>query len=254
MCYTRTCAGAIRAFAIGRRLPYQKGGVIMGEFANIFRNLDWFMLVDILLRVVPILLSLTVHELAHGLMAFALGDDTAKQQRRLSLNPLRHVDPVGFIMLLVFRFGWAKPVPVNMNNFKRPKFGMALTAFAGPLSNFLFAALILLFQVPLIQLWLADGARHYIAVTLFNTASISVFLGLFNLLPVPPLDGSKIVFSVLGDRLHAKLMHYERFGIFFLMALIFFTGLTDHLLHAMNVVFEWIRGLTEAPSIWLFDR
>ena len=232
----------------------------MNEFATIWQGLDWSVLIRMLLSVVPILICLTIHELAHGLTAYALGDDTAKQMGRLTLNPIRHIDPMGFLMLLVFRFGWAKPVPVNMGNFQRPKFGMAITALAGPLSNFLLAALILLFQVPLARLQDAGGIGGQVAELMVLTAVISIFLGLFNLLPIPPLDGSKVLFSFLRDTRYYWLMRYESYGIFFLFGLIFLGGfiipggVTGHIWNVMNMVFHWLVDITAPPSQFLFGR
>lgn len=226
----------------------------MGDIAAIWQGLDWFVLVSMLLSVIPILICLTIHELAHGLTAYALGDDTAKRMGRLTLNPLRHIDPLGFIMLLVVRFGWAKPVPVNMLNFKQPKLGMAVTALAGPMSNFLLAALIMLFQVPIYRLLLQDGGLGFYMAWIFQTtAVISIFLGIFNLLPIPPLDGSKILFSFLRDTRYNWLMRYERYGMFLLLALIFLGGIVGHLWDAMNMVYGWIGSITRGPSQFFFS-
>ena len=230
----------------------------MQELAAIWQGLDWAFLIQMLLSVIPILICLTIHELAHGLTAYALGDDTAKQMGRLTLNPLRHIDPMGFIMLLVVRFGWAKPVPVNMRNFQNPKFGMAITALAGPMSNFLLAALILFFQVPLSALAMGSEIGWHMASMLRLTAMISIFLGLFNLLPIPPLDGSKILFSVLEDTRYHWLMRYEHYGMFLLFGLIFFGGfivpggIMVHLWNVMDTVYHWIAQVTAGPSRFLF--
>ena len=159
---------------------------------------------------------MTIHETCHGLAAYALGDPTAKRAHRLSLNPLRHIDWIGFVMMIVAGFGWAKPVPVNPNYFKKPKQGMAITALAGPVSNFVLALLLLL-AVRLVYLRaLATGTLPETLFTfLVNTASLSVGLGLFNLVPVPPLDGSKVVAVLLPDRAYNWLMRYEQFGMVF---------------------------------------
>ena len=107
----------------------------MNDFASVLRGLDWSVPVQLLLSVLPALICITLHECAHGMTAYMLGDDTAKRAGRLSLNPIKHIDVLGLVMLVVFRFGWAKPVPVNMNSFRNPKQGMALTAAAGPLAQ-----------------------------------------------------------------------------------------------------------------------
>lgn len=111
---------------------------------SIWRGLDWSVLTNLLLSVVPALICITLHELAHGYVAYRLGDDTAKRAGRLTLNPLRHIDIMGLLMMIVFKFGWAKPVPVNMWKFKNPKKGMAITAAAGPIANLLIALVFLL--------------------------------------------------------------------------------------------------------------
>ena len=208
----------------------------------------------ILLRVIPILLCLTVHELAHGVAALALGDDTAKRLGRITLNPIKHIDPIGGLMLLFVGFGWAKAVPVNMDNFRNPKMGMALTALAGPMSNFLFALLIAIFQVPLFRLLHGGGLGNYVGELLFFTIQINVILGIFNLVPIPPLDGSKIVFSFLRDSHYELLMQYERFGFLLLFALIFWGGgLTGGpLLDIMSATFQWVFDVTRGLSRFLF--
>ena len=115
----------------------------MNDFASVLRGLDWSVPVQLLLSVLPALICITLHECAHGMTAYMLGDDTAKRAGRLSLNPIKHIDVLGLVMLVVFRFGWAKPVPVNMNNFRNPKQGMALTAAAGPLANLVISIIAL---------------------------------------------------------------------------------------------------------------
>jgi len=225
----------------------------MGGFADIWRGLDWSVLTTALFSVIPILICLTIHELAHGAAALALVDDTAKRMGRLTLNPIKHIDPIGFLMLLVVRFGWAKPVPVDMRNFRHPKFGMAVVALAGPVSNFLLAALILLFQVPIVRLLQGgDGIGYLVGDMLRMTALISVFLGVFNLLPIPPLDGSKVVFSLLPDAQHSWLMRYERYGFFLLIALMLMGFTRGPLWDVLNAVFGWIADLMHGPSAFFF--
>ena len=122
----------------------------MGSFSDFAQHMDWAGLVDLLLSVAAILLCLTVHETCHGLAAWALGDPTAKRLHRLSLNPLRHIDPFGALMMLVAGFGWAKPVPVDPRYFRNPKLGMAITALAGPVSNLVMAYVALLLRAALL--------------------------------------------------------------------------------------------------------
>ena len=193
----------------------------MQYLTNLWNAVDFGSLRAILLRVAAVFLCLTIHETCHGLAAYALGDPTAKRAHRLSLNPLRHIDWLGLLMMVVAGFGWAKPVPVNPNYFKKPKQGMAVTALAGPVSNLLLAILLLL---------IARGVYIRAALTgsfsatwfafLLDTASLSVGLGLFNLVPIPPLDGSKVLAVLLPDRAYDWLMHYERFGMLVLVMVI----------------------------------
>ena len=192
----------------------------MSSFGSLLGNLDWSYLLDLLLQVIPALLCIMIHEICHGAAAYALGDRTAATQGRLSLNPLRHIDWFGLLMLAVFHFGWAKPVSVDMRNFKNPKRDMAITAFAGPLSNFLLAALAL-FLYGLLYAPLRGSDAGYFCLTLLNTmAYLSISLGLFNLIPFPPLDGSKVLFAFLPDRAYLRLMVLERYGMLVLILLV----------------------------------
>ena len=187
---------------------------------NLFRALDLGSLRDLLLRLLAVLLCLTIHELSHGLAAYALGDPTAKRNHRLSLNPLRHIDWFGFAMLAVAGFGWAKPVPVNPNYFRRPKLGMALTALAGPVSNFLLSLILLALVRPLSVVTHGGSISGTVLEFLVRAAVLSVGLGLFNLIPIPPLDGSKVLFSLLPERQYNLLLRYERYGMAILWALV----------------------------------
>ena len=191
----------------------------MNYLTNLWNALDLGAIKDLFLRLVSVFLCLTVHETCHGLAAYALGDPTAKRQHRLSLNPLRHIDWFGLAAMVIAGFGWAKPVPVNPNYFKKPKQGMALTALAGPVSNFVLA-LVLLLTVRLMWhpelSYIGDGMLF-----LLETAILSIGLGVFNLIPIPPLDGSKVLFSVLPDRAYRFVLRYERIGMLLLWALVF---------------------------------
>ena len=193
----------------------------MRYLTNLWNAVDFGSLRDILLRVAAVFLCLTIHETCHGLAAYALGDPTAKRAHRLSLNPLRHIDWLGLIMMVVAGFGWAKPVPVNPNYFKKPKQGMAVTALAGPVSNLLLAILLLLIARGVyVRAVLTGSFSTTWFAFLLDTASLSVGLGLFNLVPIPPLDGSKVLAVLLPDRAYDWLMHYERFGMLVLVMVI----------------------------------
>ena len=197
---------------------------------NLFQALDVASLQDAALRVLAVFLCLTGHETCHGLAAYGLGDPTAKSMHRLSLNPLRHIDWFGLVMMFAAGFGWAKPVPVDPRYFKKPKQGMAITALAGPASNFLLAILAIgiskaiYLYAPYTAAW--DMIFFFF---LYTVAPLSIGLGLFNLLPIPPLDGSKVLAVLLPDRAYVQLMRYERYGMIVLLLLSWF-GLTGDLI------------------------
>lgn len=193
----------------------------MGTLSDLWNSLDFSAILSALMRLIAVFLCLTVHETCHGLAAYALGDPTAKREHRLSLNPLHHIDWVGLACMLVLGFGWAKPVPVDPRYFKKPKQGMAITALAGPVSNFLLALVLLLIARGVYLRALVTGQLSEVWFSfLLNTASLSVGLGLFNLVPIPPLDGSKVLAVLLPDRAYSWLMRYERFGMLLLLAVI----------------------------------
>lgn len=210
----------------------------MHYLSNLWAALDFGSLLDMVLRLAAVLLCLTVHETCHGLAAYALGDPTARRAHRLSLNPLRHIDWFGLLMMFAAGFGWAKPVPVNPNYFKKPKQGMALTALAGPVSNFLLALLTLLAARIFCDVAAYSETNQRILDFLLMVAVLSIGLGLFNLVPIPPLDGSKVLFAVLPDRAYDQLMRYERYGMLVLFALVFFDVGSSALSNAIQWVFD----------------
>ena len=187
---------------------------------NLLSQLNLASMGEAALRMAGVFLCLTIHETSHGLATYCLGDPTAKEEHRLSLNPLRHIDWFGLAMMFFVGFGWAKPVPVDPRYFKKPKEGMALTALAGPVSNFLLA-LLLMFISKMIYLYAPYSAALDVLFTfcLYTAAPLSIGLGLFNLIPIPPLDGSKVIAVLLPDQTYVKLMRYERYGMLLLLAL-----------------------------------
>lgn len=211
----------------------------MHYLSNLWAALDFGSLLSMVTRLAAVLLCLTVHESCHGLAAYALGDPTARREHRLSLNPLRHIDWFGLLMMFVAGFGWAKPVPVNPNYFKKPRQGMALTALAGPVSNFLLALLMLLAARIFCDVAAYSEANQRMLDFLLMVALLSIGLGLFNLLPIPPLDGSKVLFAVLPDGAYNQLMRYERYGMLLLFALVFF----DVGSSAFSAAIEWVFEL-----------
>lgn len=221
----------------------------MDLLRDFWNNIDLYALLQLVIRTAAVVLCITVHELCHGYAAYALGDRTAKQAGRLSLNPLRHIEPVGFVMLLVARVGWAKPVPVDMRYFKNPKRDMALTALAGPASNFLLALASLSGGTLLFKFAPQVGgvAFAYSIFFLCYIAVLSVGLGLFNLIPIPPLDGSRLMACVLPDRLYYRLMHCERWLMLAVIALAWFGFLSGPLDFCMSWVLKGLCAVSRFP-------
>ena len=224
----------------------------MQEISAFLDNMDWSSLIQLLLRVVAVLFCIVFHEVSHSVAAWLLGDPTAKRQHRLSLNPLRHIDPFGALMMLLVGFGWAKPVPVDMRYFKKPKIGMAITALAGPLSNFILAYVMMLLAYIFLGIFVVieapySGVTQGILDFCIMTASLSIGLGVFNLIPFPPLDGSKILGVLLPDRIYYKILRYEFAGTIILMALLWLGVLDVPLYAARSFVSEWFMNLAQWP-------
>ena len=204
---------------------------------NLFQELNISLLASTLQRLFAVVLCLTVHEMSHGFAAYLLGDRTAKQEGRLSLNPLRHVDLVGLALLFTAGFGWAKPVPVDPRHFQNPKRGMAVTALAGPVSNFLLAILLLLVCKVIYLYTNPGGFLDAIFYAFLYAAQLSIGLGLFNLLPIPPLDGSKVLAVFLPDRAYVTLMRYEQYGMILLLVLTLTNVTGDFISEAIYTVY-----------------
>lgn len=193
-------------------------------------------IVTYLWRIVAILIAITVHEFAHGKMAEIEGDITPRLSGRLTLNPLAHIDPIGFLMLLFFRFGWAKPVPVNFNNLRRGEKSIILVSLAGPLANFILAFLVSIFWR--IDLPLPLGFIRFC----IELAVLNVFLGIFNLIPIPPLDGSHILESILPYKYRRYYQSISLYGVLILMVLILTNGLYIIISPFLNL-FLYLLGL-----------
>jgi Zn-dependent protease len=183
-----------------------------------------------ILIAIPLLYSIIFHELAHGWVAYLMGDPTAKSLGRLSLNPLKHLDPMGTIMLFIFGFGWAKPVPVNFNQLRDRHKGMILVSSAGIITNMILA-FIALFLNRLLSL----SPSSIPAEILFYFAQINIILAAFNLIPLPPLDGSKILMGFTSPSVQDFLFRLERYGFFIIIALLYF-GVLDPVIR----FFEWM--------------
>ena len=216
---------------------------MLGYITEFWEQFNWAGLLQALGRVMAVLLCLTVHETCHGLAALALGDPTAKRMHRLSFNPLHHIDWLGLAAMFVCGFGWAKPVPVDMRYFKNPKAGMALTALAGPVSNFLLALLAMLAASVTARLAPVTGFTMWVFYFLIDLAILSIGLGLFNLIPIPPLDGSKVLFSLLPEKDYYTLMRYERYGMLVLLAIVWLDIGGNFLSNAIGSVYGWMAGL-----------
>lgn len=191
-----------------------------------------------------VLICLSVHEASHGFMAYALGDNTAKNQGRLTLNPIAHIDFLGLLAMIFFRFGWAKPVPVDYRNFKNPKRDSMLVALAGPMSNFVLATVLYMVGYALIMLMYSE-ITYAVFSFLSLTATISVGLGVFNLIPIPPLDGSHILMPLLPLKQKMFFIKNAQF-IQFALVLSLWTGMLSKPLTVLrNIVLGWILSFVE---------
>jgi len=181
-------------------------------FTNFFTQefLYW-----VIVAVPSILIASTVHEYAHAYSAFRLGDATAKAEGRLTLNPIKHIDPLGALSMILFRFGWSKPVPINEYNFDNREVSTAIVAFAGPLSNLVLAGI-----TGIVNFLLVKDPNSLIAFLLYTFATINIALAVFNLIPIPPLDGHKIVRAFLPKNLQYSWEKLEKYSVFLILLLI----------------------------------
>jgi Zn-dependent protease len=198
-----------------------------------------------LLSAIAALIALTVHEYCHGYAAYKLGDDTAKNFGRLSLNPLKHLDPYGAICMVLFHIGWAKPVPINARNFKDPKRDFAITAAAGPASNlilgFVSALIYLLFYACVKDMTFETrNFQFYLITNILNFIyifhSINIGLGLFNLLPIPPFDGSRLLNVFLPEKTYFKIMEYERYIYYGVLGWLLFGSYVTRILRSIPII------------------
>lgn len=217
---------------------------------DIFRNgLSMEVILRLLVRVFVVFCTLPVHEYAHAFVATKLGDDTPRLKGRLTLAPLAHVDIIGALMIFLVGVGYAKPVPVNPRKFKNPKAGMALTAFAGPLSNIIMALFfMLLYNIFNLVSGNTDALVFEVArLFFFFAAQINISLAVFNLIPIPPLDGSRIINLIIPSKYYFKIMQYERYIILALFALIFFGILDVPLNYASDLLMRFVSFIAELP-------
>lgn len=194
---------------------------------------------DMIFRIPALLIALTVHEYAHARVAVTLGDPTPRFMGRLTLNPVSHLDPIGLLMLWLAQFGWAKPVPINPGNFTDYRKGMLLVSMAGPVSNMLLALLTAFAIAILGKLQLLHGDWVQVLWLLY---SYNIILAVFNLIPIPPLDGSKILASILPARQGEIFDRMEQYGSFILIALVF-TGVIGSIIYPLRIGLSYIINL-----------
>ena len=200
-------------------------------------------LIEYLYIVPAALIAIMLHEIAHGLVSYWLGDPTPKRQGRLSLNPLKHLDPVGTICLILFHVGWAKPVVVNPDYYKKRKLGMALVALAGPLTNFIVAIVSMIIIGFILKFANSSLAIFDIINTfLLILAIINIGLGVFNLIPIPPLDGSKILGSFLKGQVYEQYMKYQQYGFIILALLLFLSSLAGGGVSFISIAVDYITN------------
>ncbi len=200
---------------------------------------------SIILSAPAILFGLTIHEFSHGWVAWQLGDPTAKMMGRLTLNPLKHLDPIGTIALFLFRFGWAKPVPIDPRNFRHPTRDMAISSLAGPGANLLTAAVAGL----ILRVLLLFHVGGFIVTLVSYFVLFNLILCFFNLIPIPPLDGSRLVYHLLPPNLAAGYARLERYGFIILIGIIFLGQLTR-----VNILWLYMDPLLRVFSLLFVGR
>ena len=204
--------------------------------------------IQILIYTLPaIVIALSIHEFAHAFVAYKMGDITQKERGRISLNPFAHVDWTGLLCLLIFQFGWAKPVQVDTRYFKDEKEGLVWSSIAGPVVNLLAGFIFIFIYFLLVKLniytYQSSGIVNYIMELLLMCSLINIGLGIFNLIPIPPLDGSKVLISVLPDKIYHQILRYEQYISILLLFVLVLGVLDNPLFYARTTIFGWYTTL-----------
>lgn len=209
-------------------------------------------ILSLLISIPGLLLAITVHEFSHGWAAYLMGDNTARYSGRLSLNPMHHLDLVGALCMLFFRFGWAKPVPINPQNFKNHRLGVIVVSLAGPVSNFLLGFIsCILYYIMVIVVHSTAIWAEFVSQILLYSVFMNVGLMIFNLIPVPPLDGSKILLEFLPYKMKYKIYQYERYFSLILLIMVYAGTMTPVLSILQGYVLTFYEFISQ-KLVFLF--
>ena len=221
----------------------------MDFFNSIFR----FSIEELPYVIITLVIAFTIHEFAHAYVAYKFGDSTAKNQGRLTLNPVQHIDPIGALFLLIAGFGWARPVPVNRYHFKNPRLAGILVSLAGPISNLLLATIGVAVIYGSMAAGIADGLPFYVFDFLEFFISINVLLFVFNLIPLPPLDGYRIVEDLVPTNVRVKMTQFEQYGTLIFLILVIIEPLNKITIQPIfSTVIPWVYSVLQSIFIAIF--
>ena len=210
------------------------------------------LLIDLIMRLPAVILAISFHEAAHGYIAYKCGDPTAKMMGRVTMNPVAHFDLIGTLSMLLAGFGWAKPVVVNSRNFRHIRLDSALVALAGPAANFIMAFIAVLVYFALAFVELSGTAGQFVTIAanmVFQIVLMNISLMIFNLIPIPPLDGSKVLFSFLPAKAYNFILKYERYG-FLILFVVIMVGILDI---PISMAMSWVLGVLFNMAKWIFS-